>query len=399
MKKNIKIGLFGFGCVGKGLWDVLHQTPGLRAEIVKICCKNKNKKRAISSEYFTFDKEEILNNPEINVIVELIDDAQAALEIVKTALSKKKAVVTANKSMISNNLKELLFLQNKFQTPLLYEGAVCASIPIIRNLEEYYDNDLLSSIKGIMNGTTNYILTKMLNEKVSFSNALEEAKEKGFAETNPILDLNGYDAKAKIHIILAHAYGLYINPEDILQIGIDKLNDFDSNYASEKGKRIKLVAYSKKKENNKIIAFVAPHFISKNDELYNVDNAFNSIITESCFAEKNIFIGKGAGAFPTASAVLSDISALSYDYKYEYKKMHQLQNLNFSNDYSLEIYLRYSSNSEINLNYFQTISEIYKNNYYHYAIGNISYNKLMESKWLEKPDIGVIINKFNGGFE
>jgi homoserine dehydrogenase len=393
MRNDIKIGLFGFGCVGKGLWDVLHRTPGLQSEILKICCKNKDKQRPISMEYFTFDKYEILNNPDINVIVELIDNSFEAMEIVREAMKNGKAVVTANKKMISENLEELLFLQDKFSVPLLYEGAVCASIPIIRNLEEYYDNDLLQSIKGIINGTTNFILSKMYEEKIDFKTSLNAAQINGFAESDPSLDIKGLDARSKLHITLAHAFGLSVNPEQILTIGIDKINKFDSNYASEKGKKIKLIAHSVKTSENDIFSLVAPHFIGKEDPLYQVDDVFNGIITESSFAEKNIFIGKGAGAFPTASAVLSDISALSYSYKYEYKKMQQSVNLRHSNNYFVDIYLRFNSFLDIDLNYFDYITESYKSKENQYVIGTIRHNDLIKSGWLDDENISIIINK------
>jgi homoserine dehydrogenase len=174
MRKKLKLGLFGFGCVGQGLYHVLHETHGgVQAEIKKICVKNKNKERILPEKFFTFDKHEILNDPEIDVVVELIDDATAAYEIVKTSLQKGKAVVTANKKMLAEHLEEIYHLQKKYNKPVIYEGAVCGSIPILRNLEEYYDNDLISSIDGIFNGSTNFILTKVFEEKKSYADALK----------------------------------------------------------------------------------------------------------------------------------------------------------------------------------------------------------------------------------
>ena len=161
MRKHLKLGLFGFGCVGQGLYHVLHETKGVKAEIKKICVKTKDKPRPLGEDIFTFRKEDILGDPEIDVVVELINDADAAFEIVKASLQNGKAVITANKKMIAEHMDEIFQLQQQFGKPVLYEGAVCGSIPIIRNLEEYYDNDLISSIEGIFNGSTNYILTKV----------------------------------------------------------------------------------------------------------------------------------------------------------------------------------------------------------------------------------------------
>src|SRR4030065_2562209 len=156
MKRNIKLGIFGFGCVGQGLYNVLHQTRGISAEIKKICIKHPEKQRPIDASFFTTNRDEILNDPEIDVVVELIDEVDAAFEIVSSALKKRKAVVSANKKMIAENFQALLLLQQQYETSFLYEASCCASIPVIRNLEEYYDNDLLTSVAGILNGSTNY---------------------------------------------------------------------------------------------------------------------------------------------------------------------------------------------------------------------------------------------------
>src|SRR2546428_1508650 len=187
MSTKIKLGLFGFGCVGQGLYNALNQTEGIKAEVVKICVKNASKSRSLPEHYFTIDKNELLNNSEINVIVEMIDDAAAAFEIVKAALKSGKAVVSANKKMIADNFAELYSLQQEYNVPLLYEASACASIPIIRNLEEYYDNDLLGAVEGIFNGSTNYILTKIFKEDLDFSTAILQAQTAGFAETDPTL--------------------------------------------------------------------------------------------------------------------------------------------------------------------------------------------------------------------
>jgi homoserine dehydrogenase len=168
------------------------------------------------------------------------------LKLFRPPLRKGKAVVSANKKMIAEHFAELLQLQKEFGVPLLYEGACCASIPIIRNLEEYYDNDMLTAVEGIFNGSTNYILTRMFEENCSFEAALKEAQEKGFAESDPALDVEGYDAKYKLSIILAHAFGLPVEPERVFNHGITHLSDFDLQYAREKGYRIKLVAGCRK---------------------------------------------------------------------------------------------------------------------------------------------------------
>src|SRR5476649_1685848 len=192
--KQLTIGLFGFGVVGEGLYKVLQQTPSLKASIKKVCIKNPGKKRDAPASLFTTHKDELLFDDEINVIVEVIDDANAAFDIVSTALQNGKAVVSASKKMIAEHLPEILELQAKTGLPFLCEAAACASIPVIRNLEEYYDNDLLHSIRSIVNGSTNFILTKMFEDHLNFTDALILAQQLGFAESNPVLDTEGFDA-------------------------------------------------------------------------------------------------------------------------------------------------------------------------------------------------------------
>lgn len=376
-RKKLNIGLFGFGCVGFGLYEVLQKTPGLKANIKNICVKDKNKAREIGAENFTFNKEDIFNNPEINVIVELIDDADAAYEIVTRALKSGKAVVSANKKMIAEHFEELLELQRKYNVPLLYEAACCASMPIIRNLEEYYDNDLLESIQGIVNGSTNYILTKTFKDNLSYEDALKEAQEKGFAESNPILDTGGFDAKYKLLILLAHSFGYIAKPDDLLNIGINNIGGLELKYAREKGLKIKLVAQAFKNADGNISAFVIPKFVDAEDRLFNVDDVFNGVITKTSFADEQFFVGKGAGAHPTASAVLSDISALSYDYQYEYKKIAQQENLSLSDDVNLKVFLRHQVEDAVTLKkHFSNIDESYLNHQSGYITGTISLENL-----------------------
>mgnify|MGYP002134975678 CR=1 FL=1 len=379
MSKKLKIGLFGYGVVGSGLYSVLHKSKTVDAAIKTIVVKHHNKPRNISQDHFHYDKNEILEDLEINVVVELIDDADAAFEIVKTALQKGKAVVSANKKMIAEHFSELYDLQKKYDVPFLYEASVCGSIPIIRNLEEYYNNDFLESIEGIVNGSTNYILTKTFAENLSFDVALREAQEKGYAESNPILDTGGYDAKSKLQILLSHSFGIVTKPEEVFNLGIQNLGDLELKFAKEKNLQIKLLAYAHKKNDQEVIALVIPKFVQPEDIFSNVNDVFNAVKVKTAFADKQFFSGRGAGSFPTASAVLSDISALSYDYKYEYKKIVQNENLQLTEDFVLKVlYRHHAKNSEIFRNYFDEIEEFYGNKTEAYFVGNITFKKLKE---------------------
>lgn len=375
-RKKITIGLFGFGCVGYGLYEVLEKTPGLNATIKKICVKDRHKQRKLPAERFTFNKDELINDEEINVIVELIDDADEAYSIAVMAMNKGKAVVSANKKMIATHFNELLEMQQKNHVALLYEAACCASIPIIRNLEEYYDNDMLESVEGIVNGSTNYILTKTNTEKISFTEALRQAQEKGYAESNPTLDTGGFDARFKLQLLLAHAFGLAVKPEQLFTIGIEQLGDLEFNYAREKGLKIKLVAFASRSGNGGIKAYVLPTFIGKHNKLFSVDDVFNGITTKSAFSDIQFFSGKGAGAHPTASAVLSDISALSYDYRYAYRKLTNTETLSPEEDVYLEVLLRYNDNPENLRHRFVSIKEHYSAQHAGYLIGIITLERL-----------------------
>jgi homoserine dehydrogenase len=389
--KELTIGLFGFGVVGEGLYRVLQQTPSLKATIKRVCIKHPNKKRNAPAELFTTQKDALLFDKDINVIVEVIDDADAAFEIVSTALKNKKAVVSASKKMIAEHLTELLQLQQQTDMPFLCEAAACASIPVIRNLEEYYDNDLLHSIKAIINGSTNFILTKMFEDKLQFSEALLLAQQLGFAESNPSLDVEGYDAVNKWSFLLTHAYGIVEAPQNILFTGIQNIQLSDALVAKEKNNDIKLVAQAKKLNNGKVAAFVLPQFVPHDDHLAFVKNEYNGVVIESGFADKQFFYGKGAGSFPTASAVLSDISALRYDYRYEYKKLYHHIPAELTTDFYVRTYISYDDLNKIPKHEFEWIEEYHSGQERSWFAGVIHFTKLLKNDWWKQPGISLIL--------
>lgn len=389
MSKKLKIGLFGFGVVGQGLHDII-RGQDLNLEIIKIAIKNPEKKRTLDAHLFTTDHNELLNNSEINTIVELIDDADVAYNIVKRALISGKNVVSANKKMIATHLAELVELQEKHDASLLYEGAVCGSIPIIRNLEEYYDNELLHGISGIFNGSSNYILSKIFNENMEYGVALKQAQDLGFAETNPIMDVGGFDPKFKLAIATAHAYGLFINPDKILNVGIQNLSENDIRYAREKNFKIKLVPTARKISTKQVVTYVLPKFVKSDDFLFNVENEYNGVTVQAAFADKQFFFGKGAGGHPTGAAVLSDIAALRYGYRYEYKKYHQHNGLIHTDDVNIEIYLRYVHEYTVEKLKIENIVERFSRDDYKYVIGNVSLKSLIANReLLEQKDVFI----------
>ena len=381
MSKKLTIGMFGFGVVGQGLYDII-KTKNLNLEIKKFVIKNADKQRSLPAELFTTDPDAILNDSEINTVVELIDDADAAFEITKKALTSGKNVVSANKKMIATHLQELTEIQNEYGTSLLYEGAVCGSIPIIRNLEEYYDNELLHAVSGIFNGSSNYILSKIFNENQSYDAALKKAQELGFAETDPTLDVGGFDPKYKLTIVASHAYGLFVNPDTILNLGIDKLSNADIRYAREKNLKIKLIPFAKEISNSEVVLYVLPRFINKDNILFNVENENNGVLVKAAFADEQFFYGKGAGGHPTGSAVLSDITALRYDYRYEYKKHLDSQQVNYSTNFDLKVYFRYQDENTLENIEFKSILERFYGEDSKYVIGYINLQEIIDKREL-----------------
>jgi homoserine dehydrogenase len=389
--KQLTIGLFGFGVVGEGLYKVLQQTPSLKASVKKVCIRNSDKKRNAPASLFTTDRDELLNDPEINVIVEVIDDAKAAFEIVSTAFRNDKQVVSSSKKMIAENFPALLQLQKETGRSFLYESSACASIPVIRNLEEYYDNDLLHSLRAIVNGSTNFILTKMFEEGLDFKQALLLAQQAGFAESNPVLDVDGFDAVNKWAILLVHAYGIVEPPENILFNGIRQIHAGDATVAKARNQQIKLVAQASKLKNGTVAAFVLPQFVQNNDHLAFVKNEYNGVVIETGFADKQFFYGKGAGSFPTASAVLSDISALRYEYKYEYKKLYHHQPNTLGNDIYLRVYVSFDNLAAVPRDRFEWIEEWHAQEERKYLVGVIAFDELKKNSWWKENNTSLIL--------
>lgn len=385
---TLKIGLFGCGCVGGGLYEVLNQTRQLPAEIHKIVVKDQSKKRQVPSSLISFHKQEILDDSAIDIVVELINDSEAAYHIVCEALNKGKHVVSANKKLIAEHLDELILLARSNGVSFLYEGAVGGSIPVIRNLEEYYNNDTLSSIEGIINGTTNFILTKA-NEGIGYAEALAEAQRQGFAEADPTLDVDGFDAKFKLILLLKHAFGLTTAPNVVFNSGIRHIKQQDIAFAKEKGYRIKLIGQGHKLSAG-VAGFVAPQFITNQHPAYFVDNEFNAIIVQAAFADKQLFIGKGAGSFPTASAVLSDISALQYQYQYEYRKTDLSPN-QLITDFQVQAYIGSASLEEVQAIRMDETDSLFSGKEYAYKTGRISFQKLMQIDWLQEKHLSLIL--------
>ena len=393
MDKKIKIGLFGFGVVGQGIYKVLQRATNAHAEIKKICVRSLDKPREVEApaRLFTTSASEVLNDPEINLIVEVIDNADASYSIVSEALRKGIPVVSGNKAMIARHLPELIELQKEYNVALLYDASSCGSIPVIRNLEEYYDNDLLLEVKGILNGSSNYILSRVFDHGEDYGAALSRAQQLGFAESDPTFDIEGYDSLFKLIIITMHALGVYVVPDKIFTYGISNIHDSDIRYAREKRVKIKLVALVAKVSPDKFTMFVMPEFVGPGKYIYSVDDEYNGVVIRGECYDRQFMFGKGAGSLPTASSILSDIMARRHDYKYEYKKMHYLDRPTYTTDISLRIYVRFKGTPVTELLPFTKIHEQYTSEESCYVIGDILLSELIKHHdVLNAPDIFVV---------
>ena len=374
---TLNIGLFGFGNVGRGLYDVLQRIGSERVHIGRICVRDLQKRRDVEAA-FTDSADDVFADPAINLIVELIDDADAAYTIVRRSLESRIPVVSGNKKMLAYHIGELIELQRRYATALLYDASACGSIPVIRNLEEYYDNDLLCSVKGILNGSSNFILSKIFNERMSYAAALHLAQQKGFAESDPSLDIDGWDSLFKLIIITVHAFGIYVAPKRIFTYGISTMNDADIRFAGEKDRRIKLVAHVEKIDSGRIFMCVIPQLISRNKYIYSVEDEFNGVVIKGLFYDKQFMFGRGAGGHPTGSAVLSDITACAYGYRYEYKKRNDSALPDYTTDHALRIYFRYRTAAQRALLDFTEVREQYASEDYNYVVGKVGLKRLLE---------------------
>lgn len=309
----VNIAVMGYGTVGSGVVELLDKNK----EIIK-----KNTGEEINVKYildirdFENDKYQdkiikdfgtIINDSEISIVAEVIGGATIAYEYTKRLLQSGINVVTSNKELVATKGAELLKIAKEKGVKYLFEASVGGGIPVIHPMLQCLEANKITEIIGIMNGTTNYILTKMIKDNISFEQALKQAQELGYAERNPDADIKGYDTCRKICILSCLAYEEDIDPDNISVKGIEELTLEDVKKADEKGYVIKLIGYSRKNDEDKIEIFVSPCAIKKTNPLANVNDVYNAILIKGDMVGNVIFYGKGAGKFPTASAVCSDI--------------------------------------------------------------------------------------------
>lgn len=305
-----QVGLFGFGVVGQGLYEILAQKNGTApGRITRICVRDRAKPRILPPDKFTFNPEDIFSDPDITHIVEATDRADDAFRIVRRGLLMGKTVVSANKKMLAERLPELVHLQRASGSRLLYEASAGGSIPIFRNLEQFYRHDQVRGIRGVLNGSTNFMLSLMTDEGLPFAEALALAQQRGFAESDPTLDVDAHDPAYKLVLLIHQAFGKILTPEAVLRLGIRHIGVEDVQFAAQHNRKIRLVATAEPASDGRIRAHILPELVSPRDPFFNLHDEYNGIQIRSFFTENQMLTGKGAGSLPTGFAVLSDLTA------------------------------------------------------------------------------------------
>ncbi|MBE7712407.1 MAG: homoserine dehydrogenase [Cyanobacteria bacterium SIG26] len=309
--KKIKIGLIGLGTVGSGVFKTLQSFNNV--EIVKIAVRNKNKKRNIEGldeKIITDNPYEVVNDPEIQIVAELVGGVEPAFDLIKTAIKNDKHIVTANKELLAKYGEELFNFAEEHNKVVLYEAAIAGGIPLIMPIKTILAGNKINKIKAILNGTTNYILTKMDVQNASYNQVLKEAQELGYAETDPTGDVEGFDAAYKITTLATIAFGKRIKIENVYREGITKVSPEDMKTANEMGYKIKLIASAELNKDGKADVRVHPMLVGKSKTLAHIDYVTNAVSLSGHPVGDITLSGPGAGEFPTASSVVGDIFAI-----------------------------------------------------------------------------------------
>jgi homoserine dehydrogenase len=313
---SIGIGLAGFGTVGGGVYKnleanraLLSERTGASFEIRRVVVRDLSKPRAVvaPAALFSTDLDDLINDPAIQVVVELMGGIDIPLAFVRKAIEAGKIVITGNKALLAEHGAELFQLAREKRVPIFYEAAVAGGIPIIKAVREAFIGNRFESIHGILNGTSNYILTRMTEEGLDFPPALAEAQSLGYAEADPALDINGWDAAHKAIILASLAYGFWVKADDVHVAGVDRLTSEDIKFAAQLGYAIKLLATIRSDASNAIEVRVCPTLIPKSHVLASVKGVFNAVWLRGDVVGESLFYGRGAGQDPTASSVIADL--------------------------------------------------------------------------------------------
>jgi homoserine dehydrogenase len=317
--KKINIGLIGFGKIGSGVVKALQvkraflrEKSGVDLQLVRICDKDIKSKRQvkIDKKILTISLGKVLYDPDIHIVVELMGGIHPAKDLIMEALRSGKHVVTANKALLADSGYEIFSLANTLKLAVGFEASVGGGIPIIKSLKEGFIANSFDLVYGIVNGTSNFILSKMAEGSISFKDALKIAQDKGYAEKDPYLDTSGMDSSHKLSILALLGFGISAKPSEIYTEGITEIESSDIQYAAELGYAVKLLAIAKR-SGDSLELRVHPTLISKSHLLANVNGVYNAIFVKGDLIGENLFYGQGAGALPTSSAVVSDIIGIA----------------------------------------------------------------------------------------
>ena len=316
--KTAKIGLLGFGNVGGGTYKILTENKeiikeriGVSPEVVKILARSKGKKRFCEApeSIMTMDPDEILNNEDIDIVVEMLGGIEPATSFMLQAMKNGKHVISANKAAIAANYDKLVKTAKENNVEFLFEASVAGGIPVLTTITNALQANKFVEVMGILNGTTNYILTKMTEEGLAYEDVLKDAQEKGFAEADPTGDVEGIDAANKLSILMALCFNKYVAPDQIPTTGISKITADDIKEATEAGKKIKLIGRAVLKDGE-VEYSVQPLKLDASHPLAGVSNEFNAVYITGDMVGELMFYGRGAGPLPTGSAVCGDILSI-----------------------------------------------------------------------------------------
>ncbi|MEG0614475.1 MAG: homoserine dehydrogenase [Oscillospiraceae bacterium] len=308
-----KIAVLGFGVVGSGTVELLYKNKksieekaGMSLDI-KYILDIRDFPDSPFADKFVKDINIILEDDEVDIVAEVMGGLNPSFDFVRSCLTRGKSVVTSNKELVAAKGAELLKIAKEHNCNFFFEASVGGAIPIIRPLHQCLAANEITEIAGILNGTTNFILTKMISDEMSFYDALGLAQSLGYAEKDPTADVEGFDACRKICILSSLAFGKHVYPDQVHTEGISNITLQDIEYANDWGGEVKLIGQVKKLENGKVLPLVSPCFVPKSNQLSTVDDVFNAIMVKGDAIDRVMFYGRGAGKFPTASAVVADI--------------------------------------------------------------------------------------------
>jgi homoserine dehydrogenase len=360
MSDTINLGIFGGGTVGGGIVEILskksshfQQLTGKTIQVKKVCVRDASKPRDFTlpdgcSIVTSYD--DILNDDSIDIAVEVMGGTTDAKNVVFGALKAGKSVVTANKALIAKDLPEIESLLTTLDDDIefRYEAAVCGGIPVIRSMQSDFVGDDIKLMSGIINGCTNFMLTAMDRDKKSYDEALGQASDLGYAEADPTLDVGGFDARSKLKILMRLAYGMDVEEDEINCRGITELTKMDFEYAKMLGGTIKLLGVAGKNEDGMVSAYVSPCYVTNDDPLSSVNGATNAIEVVSSNLVSSIYIGQGAGRYPTANSCINDIVALAKGDKTPLP-FNPKSETKFSNNYSSTFFLRLNYRDQVGI--------------------------------------------------